>query len=117
MAVVPQLVGLKFLLEGGQWLATLLPENEALQILQHWQSGYYRAKDIPVIGETTALPAGVPPWAVAVDRIVAMHTFAPEEIQPAPAVQPVLQHPQALVQQPPPRGWGQGSGFPGLSLR
>lgn len=70
---------LKFVI-GGSWLLALVTETEAREIVQNWMSGYYRLKDIKVIGTATPPPKGWI-WSIEVDKIHAIHALTPADTE------------------------------------
>lgn len=74
------LIGLKIMLnDGAQYISTVLPKIDADEIIQRWESGWYKIKNQTVLGR---IDAGVR-WAVRIDDIRAMHTFPVEMLREA----------------------------------
>lgn len=67
------LVGLKFLLEDGHYLALALKQAEATEILKGWRDGLLK----PIIGGTSenSSPFESCAWAIKTDKIKGIHTF------------------------------------------
>lgn len=67
-------IGLKLILNSGNYIIAILPQKEAMDIAGKWQSRYYQLKGEQIIGGD-ACPPDQGAWAVRVDQIAALHTF------------------------------------------
>lgn len=74
-----QLIGLRFLLEGSQFLNVVVPVNEAQSMINGWASGEYKRQGQKTLGGQLAPGQGG--WALQIDHIKGMHTF---DLEPAP---------------------------------
>ncbi len=70
------MIGLKFLLQGGQFFIAFLPPEEANKILGKWLRGEYDLNGPSRIGKV--LPEGS--WIIDVKSIVGIHTVTREEL-------------------------------------
>lgn len=86
-------VGLKFMLEGGHFLAVFVEEAFARDVLRGF-------KEVPPGDKFSDLVTGGVMWVVDVDSIVAIHTFQPEQ-----TIQQAQQQfqPAGPVWSPPPK--------------
>ncbi len=76
--------GIKFIFKSGNFVEAVMSESEAQRIYADWTSKAYKLKDDRVVGKRTQ--EGF--WAVDLDEVAGMHSFAFQEQTPLPAVPP-----------------------------
>lgn len=82
-----KLTGLKFLLRDASFVAVIVTEDEAKFMIASWIDGKLKSNSGVILGSTSPPPGGWP-WAVSVDSIQAIHTFALENMPQVGATYP-----------------------------
>ncbi len=73
------MIGLRFLLQGGQFFQAVLSQREAQEIITNWMTGTYALKGKTTIGSMDFPSAYGGIWAVRLDTIVGIHTMEMEQ--------------------------------------
>lgn len=73
-------VGVKFLLQGGQWLIVGMSPSEAKALFQAYSKAKASGTSAPLTG-FSLLGGERSEWIVWSDQVVAIHTFDPAQLQ------------------------------------
>lgn len=76
-------IGIKFLLQGGAFLLSVVPEYVAIRIMDDWSAGKYQDKEV-ISGACLLTNTR---WAVMAGSVMGVHTFQPEALQQTTAAQ------------------------------